>query len=61
MIITPGPVVDFLISNQNVRDPFQLDWAKVNMFSGNIFIILHWSSSIRSDLYIIFPNRPKEP
>ncbi|RZB68708.1 Protein argonaute 4 isoform B [Glycine soja] len=28
MIITPGPVVDFLISNQNVRDPFSLDWAK---------------------------------
>jgi hypothetical protein len=21
--------VDFLISNQNVRDPFQLDWSKV--------------------------------
>ena len=41
MIITPGPVVDFLISNQNVRDPFQLDWVKVNKFSENIFIILH--------------------
>ncbi|KAF2297280.1 hypothetical protein GH714_020618 [Hevea brasiliensis] len=29
MIIQPGPVVDFLIANQNARDPFQLDWAKV--------------------------------
>jgi len=29
MIIQPGPVVDFLIANQNVRDPFSLDWAKV--------------------------------
>jgi eukaryotic translation initiation factor 2C len=29
MIIQPGPVVDFLTSNQNVRDPFSLDWSKV--------------------------------
>ncbi|KAI0520070.1 hypothetical protein KFK09_007535 [Dendrobium nobile] len=28
MIVRPGPVVDFLIANQNVRDPFQIDWAK---------------------------------
>lgn len=41
MIITPGPVVDFLISNQNVRDPFQLDWAKVIKFSEYIFGTLH--------------------
>lgn len=29
MIVQPGPVVDFLIANQNARDPFSLDWAKV--------------------------------
>lgn len=29
MIIQPGPVVDFLIANQNVRDPFSIDWTKV--------------------------------
>lgn len=29
MIIQPGPVVDFLILNQNAKDPFSLDWAKV--------------------------------
>lgn len=29
MIVCPGPVVDFLIANQNARDPFTLDWAKV--------------------------------
>ncbi|PQQ14068.1 protein argonaute 4 [Prunus yedoensis var. nudiflora] len=29
MIIQPGPVVDFLIANQNVRDPFSLDWMKL--------------------------------
>ncbi|KAG2402667.1 Protein argonaute 4 Protein OVEREXPRESSOR OF CATIONIC PEROXIDASE 11 [Vigna angularis] len=28
MIVTPGPVVDFLISNQNVKDSFSLDWVK---------------------------------
>ncbi|KAF7154526.1 hypothetical protein RHSIM_Rhsim01G0196300 [Rhododendron simsii] len=32
MIIQPGPVVDFLIANQNVKDPFQIDWAKVAIF-----------------------------
>ncbi|KAB1203296.1 Protein argonaute 4 [Morella rubra] len=30
MIIKPGRVVDFLIANQNVRDPFSLDWSKRN-------------------------------
>ncbi|KAG5560796.1 hypothetical protein RHGRI_003970 [Rhododendron griersonianum] len=28
MIIQPGPDVDFLIANPNVKDPFQIDWAK---------------------------------
>ncbi|KAG5566496.1 hypothetical protein RHGRI_002152 [Rhododendron griersonianum] len=32
VIIQPGPVVDFLIANQNVKDPFQIDWAKVAIF-----------------------------
>ncbi|XP_006583443.1 protein argonaute 4 isoform X1 [Glycine max] len=36
MIITPGPVVDFLISNQNVRDPFSLDWAKAKRTLKNL-------------------------
>ncbi|XP_027346753.1 protein argonaute 4-like isoform X2 [Abrus precatorius] len=38
MIIQPGPVVDFLISNQNVRDPFQLDWAKAKRTLKNLRI-----------------------
>lgn len=43
MIIQPGPVVDFLIANQNVRDPSSLDWAKVFDFSVHFssFIILY--------------------
>lgn len=29
MIVKPGPVVDFLLSNQKVGDPHQIDWKKV--------------------------------
>nr|AXY97429.1 Argonaute family protein [Populus tomentosa] len=36
MIIQPGPVVDFLIANQNVRDPFSLDWAKAKRMLKNL-------------------------
>lgn len=28
MTIQPGPVVDFLIANQNAEDPLSLDWVK---------------------------------
>ncbi|XP_057429449.1 protein argonaute 4-like [Lotus japonicus] len=38
MIVQPGPVVDFLISNQNVRDPFQLDWTKAKRTLKNLRI-----------------------
>uniref|UniRef100_A0A2N9FLS5 Piwi domain-containing protein n=1 Tax=Fagus sylvatica TaxID=28930 RepID=A0A2N9FLS5_FAGSY len=38
MIIQPGPVVDFLIANQNVRDPFQLDWSKAKRILKNLRI-----------------------
>ncbi|KAK8487735.1 hypothetical protein V6N12_030614 [Hibiscus sabdariffa] len=29
MIIRPGPVVDFLLANQNARNPHSLDWRTV--------------------------------
>ncbi|XP_038901423.1 protein argonaute 4-like [Benincasa hispida] len=38
MIIQPGPVVDFLIANQNVRDPFSLDWTKAKRTLKNLRI-----------------------
>ncbi|KAI8573322.1 hypothetical protein RHMOL_Rhmol01G0268200 [Rhododendron molle] len=38
MIIQPGPVVDFLIANQNVKDPFQIDWAKAKRTLKNLRI-----------------------
>ncbi|KAL9270476.1 argonaute 4-like protein, partial [Drosera capensis] len=38
MIIQPGPVVDFLISNQNARDPSTIDWAKAKRTLKNLRI-----------------------
>nr|ACZ04920.1 argonaute 4-like protein [Pelargonium x hortorum] len=38
MIVQPGPVVDFLIANQNARDPFSLDWAKAKRTLKNLRI-----------------------
>ncbi|PHU22451.1 hypothetical protein BC332_07558 [Capsicum chinense] len=28
MRVQPGPVIEFLLENQNTRDPYQIDWAK---------------------------------
>ncbi|KAG9157269.1 hypothetical protein Leryth_004931 [Lithospermum erythrorhizon] len=36
MIIQPGPVVDFLIANQNVKDPFNIDWVKAKKTLKNL-------------------------
>lgn len=44
MIIQPGPVVDFLISNQNVRDPFQIDWGKAKRTLKNLRVKTHPSN-----------------
>ena len=30
MVVQPGPVVDFLLANQNVKDPYSVDWNKVH-------------------------------
>lgn len=30
MIVQPGAVVDFLLANQNAKNPGSLDWNKVN-------------------------------
>uniref|UniRef100_A0A7N0SX97 Argonaute 4 n=1 Tax=Kalanchoe fedtschenkoi TaxID=63787 RepID=A0A7N0SX97_KALFE len=45
MIVKPGPVVDFLIANQNVRDPFSLDWAKAKRALKNLRIKVHPSNT----------------
>ncbi|ONK70265.1 uncharacterized protein A4U43_C05F31950 [Asparagus officinalis] len=38
MIMTPGPVVNFLRENQNVREPHQIDWAKAKRMLKNMRI-----------------------
>jgi hypothetical protein len=46
MIVRPGPVVDFLIANQNVRDPFSLDWNKVTKCSEDFFVLFNCSLTV---------------
>jgi hypothetical protein len=41
MIVKPGPVIDFLLSNQNVNDPSRIDWQKVNRTFGYNFMNDH--------------------
>ncbi|WOK92632.1 protein argonaute 16-like [Canna indica] len=38
MIMTPGPVLDFLLANQNIRDFRQIDWAKAKRMLKNMKI-----------------------
>lgn len=36
LILTPGPVIDFLFANQNVKEPRQVDWAKAKKMLKNL-------------------------
>ncbi|KGN47971.1 protein argonaute 16 isoform X1 [Cucumis sativus] len=36
MILKPGPVIDFLIANQNVREPRYIDWGKAKKMLKNL-------------------------
>ncbi|KAJ3669410.1 hypothetical protein LUZ60_011360 [Juncus effusus] len=38
MIMTPGPVVNFLVSNQNCQNPSQIDWSKAKRMLKNMRI-----------------------
>ncbi|XP_031490005.1 protein argonaute 4-like isoform X2 [Nymphaea colorata] len=38
MILKPGPVMNFLLENQNVRDPFRIDWQKARRMLKNLRI-----------------------
>ncbi|XP_012571791.1 protein argonaute 16-like [Cicer arietinum] len=38
MIVKPGPVIDFLLSNQNVKEPRYIDWAKAKRMLKNLRI-----------------------
>ncbi|XP_023637185.1 LOW QUALITY PROTEIN: protein argonaute 8 [Capsella rubella] len=42
MIIKPGAVVDFLIENQGVKDPFSIDWKKAKSALKNLRVkVIH--------------------
>ncbi|CAM8969562.1 hypothetical protein QQ045_003373 [Rhodiola kirilowii] len=45
MIVQPGPVADFLVANQNVRDPFSLDWNKAKRTLKNLRVKVHPSNA----------------
>ncbi|KAG5545651.1 hypothetical protein RHGRI_017960 [Rhododendron griersonianum] len=36
MILTPGPVIDFLLANQSARDPRNIDWTKAKRMLKNM-------------------------
>ncbi|KAL5716047.1 Protein argonaute 16 [Ranunculus cassubicifolius] len=36
MILTPGPVLDFILTNQNLKDPRQIDWGKAKKMLKNL-------------------------
>ncbi|CAD5332317.1 unnamed protein product [Arabidopsis thaliana] len=36
MIVQPGPVVDFLLANQNKKDPYGMDWNKARRVLKNL-------------------------
>ncbi|KAJ0984569.1 hypothetical protein J5N97_002925 [Dioscorea zingiberensis] len=36
MIMTPGPVIDFLLANQSVREPRPIEWAKAKRMLRNM-------------------------
>ncbi|KAI3419057.1 uncharacterized protein J3R85_013388 [Psidium guajava] len=38
MIIQPGPLLDFLMANQRVQDPYSIDWAKAKRTVKNLRI-----------------------
>ncbi|KAJ1422755.1 Ribonuclease H-like superfamily [Sesbania bispinosa] len=39
VILKPGPVIDFLLSNQNVREPRYIDWAKAKKVLKNLRVL----------------------
>ncbi|KAF5192459.1 argonaute [Thalictrum thalictroides] len=36
MILTPGPVLDFILTNQNLRDPWQIYWGRAKKMLKNL-------------------------
>ncbi|XP_078160692.1 protein argonaute 16-like, partial [Carex rostrata] len=38
VILTPGPVIDFILADQNVKEPRQIDWVKAKRMLKNLRI-----------------------
>ncbi|GMG98718.1 hypothetical protein Nepgr_000558 [Nepenthes gracilis] len=38
IVLSPGPILDFLLANQNVREPRYIDWAKAKRMLKNLRI-----------------------
>ncbi|KAK9133191.1 hypothetical protein Scep_012719 [Stephania cephalantha] len=38
IILTPGPVLNFLLANQNVRNPHQIDWERAKKMLKNLIV-----------------------
>ena len=36
MVVKPGPVIDFLLTNQKVDHPDRIDWQKVSCIFGDL-------------------------
>ncbi|BBG96732.1 Argonaute family protein [Prunus dulcis] len=43
MIVKPGPVLNFLMENQNVKTPYQIDWIKAKRMLKNLRITTYSS------------------
>ncbi|KAK4350607.1 hypothetical protein RND71_029920 [Anisodus tanguticus] len=55
-VVQPGPLVNFLIANQNVDNPFKIDWTKAKQILKNLRIKL--SHSNREHKITGLSNRP---
>ncbi|XP_074358514.1 protein argonaute 16-like [Apium graveolens] len=44
MILTPGPVIDFLIANQGIHDACRIDWLKANKMLRNMRVKATYSN-----------------
>lgn len=61
-IIQPGPVMQFLVSNQNVRGPRGIDWNRVLSlaFSGFKFMTYHCDRLVQSCIHSLLGKEDTE-
>lgn len=52
MVVQPGPVIEFLLANLNVKDPYSVDWKKVQRLLPVLFNFTDFFASFEK--YLIF-------